>query len=71
MGKYKNLPWQLIHTLLNLICFVHITQLFKMEMFDRPDDSTVDEPFDPAIDHFRILSQYSPQKKLVKICYEN
>lgn len=36
-----------------------------MEVFNRVDDDSVDEPFDPAIDHFRVLSQYSPQKKLV------
>lgn len=36
-----------------------------MEVFDRAEDATVDEPFDPAIDHFRVLSQYSPQKKLL------
>lgn len=38
-----------------------------MEVFDRPDGSIEDEPFNPSIDHFRVLSQYSPQKKLVSI----
>jgi hypothetical protein len=36
-----------------------------MEVFDRAEGASTDEPFDPAIDHFRILSQYSPQKKLL------
>ncbi|KAI6190527.1 C2 domain-containing protein [Aphelenchoides bicaudatus] len=36
-----------------------------MEVFDRQEGASIDEPFDPAIDHFRILSQYSPQKKLL------
>ncbi|KAI6188885.1 C2 domain-containing protein [Aphelenchoides besseyi] len=39
----------------------------EMEVFNPVDGKVSNEPFDPAVDHFRILSQYSPQKKLLII----
>ncbi|CAD5226261.1 unnamed protein product [Bursaphelenchus okinawaensis] len=39
----------------------------QMEVFENSDDKTVEEPFDAKIDHLRISTQYSDQKKLLII----
>ncbi|KAI6229108.1 C2 domain-containing protein [Aphelenchoides fujianensis] len=36
----------------------------EMDFFE-PTEGNAVEPFDPAIDHLRVLSQYSPQKRLL------